>query len=157
MSAAPPYWSWVEGRMNGGQSASDPPWVTPPKGHQPFDFFGVIDTPVAPTAQTTVLTFVVPAGWFGVIQDLTHFVEGGFFQQGSGELIWRLQLDQEYVQNYGNILVSFGDMSSPRSVYAIVLEPRQRVTYSIENVSFAAGGTRSICGCRGWFWPSITR
>lgn len=134
-----------------------PPWVSPPEGADPFDFFGVIDTPAVGAGETEVLTFVVPAGYLGVICDLTHLVEGPSLQEGSGDLIWRLRFDRQTVKNYGDIRVSFGDLASPRSVYSLRMRPRQKVVYTVENVAYLPAGSRIICGCRGWFYPEVQR
>lgn len=130
------------------------PWEVPPPDSEPFDFFGVLETP-AMGDEGVVLSFVVPAGYRGVIRDLGHYVEGPSLAQGSGDLIWSLKFDRAYVKNYGSIKVSFGDLAAPRAVYGLRLQPGQTVYYSVKNVAYAPVGTRIICNARGWFYPEV--
>jgi len=136
---------------------SAPPWEIPPDGSDPFDFWNVIDTPAAGSAEVTALSWVVPAGYRAVIRDLTHVVQGPDFGQGSGDIIWRLQADKVYIKNYGELTVSFGDIAQPRAVYGIRLAPRQTFYYRVKNVGYANAGTKVICNTRGWFYPEVPR
>lgn len=131
------------------------PWVEPPEGFQPFDFAGVIDTPAisGPLADSAVLLFTVPAGFDAVIRDLSHNVTGGGFVEGSGDLVWRLRVDNEYVRNFGRLTVQFGTVAEPRGTYGIVVKSGQTFRYLVANAGYIAGGTKVICTARGWFYP----
>lgn len=134
-----------------------PPWEIPPDGADPFDFWGTINTPAAGDPETTVLSWVVPAGYRAVIRDLTHTVDGPDFGQGSGDLVWRLQADRQFIKNYGDLKVTFGDIAQPRAVYGIRLAPRQTFYYRVKNVAYAPTGTKIICNTRGWFYPEVPK
>ena len=119
-----------------------PPWEIPPDLADPFDFFGVLDTPIAGAAEATVLSFLVPAGYACVIRDLTHFVEGPALTQGSGDLTWALRFDKQIAKNYGQIKVTFGNMDNPRAVYGLRAKARTKVSYSVINTAYLSAGTR---------------
>ena len=133
------------------------PWSEPPENFQPFDFAGVIDTPAisGPLTDSLVLSFQVPRGFDGVVKDLSHNVTGGGFVEGSGDLVWRLRVDNQYVKNYGRITVQFGTIAEPRATYGIVLRSGQTFRYLVANAAYGVGGTKIVCSARGWFYPRV--
>lgn len=134
------------------------PWIEPPEGFQPFDFAAVVDTPAVsgPLTDSLVLSFAVPRGFDGVIKDLSHNVVGGGFTEGSGDLVWRLRVDNQFVKNYGRITVQFGTIAEPRGTYGIVLKSGQTFRYLVANAAYLVGGTKIICTARGWFYPRVS-
>lgn len=153
-SNAPQIWTPTQSALVALYAA--PPWEVPPEGADPFDFWNAIDTPGI-GVEETALSWKVPAGYRAVIRDLTHFVDGPDFGQGSGSMIWRLQADRQYIKNYGELKVSFGDVAQPRGVYGIRLAPRQTFYYRVLNVSYGSAGTKVICNTRGWFYPEVPK
>lgn len=129
-------------------------WDVAPPGSQPFDFHAGVVVPAAGSAVVVVLSFQVPSGYNGVILGLSHVLDGPGFSQGSGDLVWRLRVDRQYVRNYGNLTVSFGSIEQPRPVAGgILLRSSQTVYYEFLNVAYAAGAARSLVSVQGYFWP----
>lgn len=129
------------------------PWLMMPPGFDSFDWGSGIPTPAIGAGNVTVLQFSVPSQYRGIIRGLTHYTTGPGFQQGSGDLIWRIRLDNKYVRNYGNISVEFGDKRESRETFGILLNPGQTVYYLVQNVNYAPAGTRIVCQMKGWYWP----
>ncbi|MBK8200668.1 MAG: hypothetical protein IPK75_20215 [Acidobacteria bacterium] len=98
--------------VNTPGQAAYPPWEVAPPGSQPFDYVGVISTPAAGSTDQLVLSFQVPFGWDGTIKKITNVYTGPGFFEGSGDLIWRIRRDGQFVKNYDSILVTFGDVQN---------------------------------------------
>lgn len=149
-----------------------PPWVTmPPEGRRfrpisvaPLTSFG---SPGPFTgADVVVLQMRVPLGYDGVISDVVANFSGSGFDEGSGEITWRLAADYlpigglttggRYLRDMGNILVSLGSLTQPSPV------PRGGLRiYSWDLVTFYANISAAatvangniICSIAGWTWP----
>ncbi len=142
---------------SGAGPAAFPPWEVPPPGSQPFDYVGVISTPAAGSTDQLVLSFQVPFGWDGTIKKITNVYTGPGFNEGSGDLIWRIRRDGQFVKNYDAIVVTFGDVQNGREVLGpgIVVLSTQLVEYTLDVAGgFAPGpGTNIYCAFSGYFWP----
>lgn len=131
----------------------DLPWLYPPPGFRSFDWVRSIATP-AVGVETTVLGFSVPVGFDGVIRRISNNFTGGGFIQGSGDLIWRIRVNNRVVQNFGAILTEFGSISQPREIDGIVVRAGQAVTYSVTCSNAAlSGGSYVVCCFSGYYWP----
>lgn len=134
-----------------------PPWVTPPPGFQPFDFQGILATPAVGSGDQTVLSFIVPRGYNGVIRRISHNYTGDSYPEGSGGLVWRILADGRAVKNYGAMLFSFGNLVTPRPTDGILVYENQLVAYTVSVVNaggfIPAASTFIICTAAGWIWP----
>lgn len=132
---------------------SESPWIFPPLGWEPFDEVKSIDTPAINT-QTVVLAKKIPQGYDGVIRRISNNFTGGGFVQASGQLVWRIALDNQVVRNYGNIQVEMGSISHPRETDGILVRAGQVVRYYVTCTDGALiGGTKIICCFAGYIWP----
>lgn len=94
-----------------------PPWVEMPEKGKPFEEVGSINLPpVNPAVEETILTFKVPDGLDGVIKRYSCNFGGGGFVQMSGDLIWRIYVDTQVVENFVNILNERGTMQNPKDL-----------------------------------------
>lgn len=130
------------------------PWSEPPPGFQSFDAHKQIPSPPLST-DTEVLRLVAPDGYDGVIRRLSNNYTGPNFVQGSGQIIWRLLIDQMVVKNYGQITIEMGSPQWPRETDGILLRSGQVVRYmvSISDPALAGSAGGVICALGGYFWP----
>jgi hypothetical protein len=143
----------------GGRKYDSPPWVKMPVQGKRFSYINSIPLPVSGYGtDQLVLSFLVPLGWDGVINYVVQNYTGQGFQEGSGDLTWRLQLNERYVKNLGSTTMQIGTLTSgpisPNT--SIVVLSNQLVQYFVNVAASAAAdlnGGRIIASCWGWFWP----
>jgi hypothetical protein len=90
--------------------------VRAPLAHHPFRKVGTVPTPLAATGDVEVLAFQVPHGYDGVIAGLVNLYTGPGFQDGSGDLEWRLAINRVYATHLGQVLVTLGSQQQPFTV-----------------------------------------
>lgn len=136
------------------------PWVEMPPEARRFQRVSSIALPVDNAVDNLVMTFQVPLGYDGVLLTLTNVFTGSGFLEASGDITWRLKINnQYYLRDLGAIQVSLGDLSIP---YALEgggyrLKSGQVLSYY---VSIAVGAAarlnpagRVLCGVSGWVYP----
>ena len=131
----------------------------PPPGFKSFDPTGIISTPVINT-ETTVLILPIPIGWDGIILRIANVFIGPGFVDGSGDLTWRILVDNlNPVDNYGAILTTIGTYSlggygiTPREISGIIVRSGQNIYYTVTNTNAALiPGTQVACIFGGYFW-----
>jgi hypothetical protein len=141
-----------------GQKYASPPWVKMPAQGKRFSKINSIALPSNDGLDHQVLQFLVPQGYDGCIVGVVNLYTGSGFAEGSGDLTWRIRLNQRYVKDYGVITTTIGSLQIPYTVNAgqILLQANQNVQYFV-NRSVGSGGNlnggRIICGLFGWYWP----
>jgi hypothetical protein len=142
-----------------------PPWMRMPaegRRFQAVEVLGPLNSlPVGWDDGTDrlVLTTTVPYGYDGVLTGIVTLFSGTGFQEGSGDITWRVQNNLRWIRDYGNIQESIGSLTSAS------LDPRlgsrlySRQVLRIY-VAFAAGAAavldpdgRIIVAMQGWFYP----
>ncbi len=141
-----------------GKKYTDPPWVKMPQQGKRFSPIGSIPLPTTYNTDILVLSFRVPLGYDGVIKYVVENYTGQGFSEGSGDLIWRISLNQRFVKNYGNTNVQLGSLVAGPSIpnSEIILLSNQLVQFWINVAPAAAGdlnGGRILSAAFGWFWP----
>ena len=129
-------------------------WLDEPPGSIPFDEQGTISIPAAnPGVDTVVLAIRVPGGFDGVIKWISNNLPGvaGF---SPGNLIWRIQINNRPVRNFGNILNEKGTIAQGREVSPIRVFSGDLITYTIQQVPPAALTGQTVCSLTGYFFPS---
>ena len=148
---------WVKGSGFDNLQTTEQPWNTQPMGSQNFDEQASIQIPSIITGWVTVMSFIVPLGMEGVIKNYAANFTGGGFQDGSGDLVWRLLQDKRPIRNFDYITTERGSPESPRSVSGgIRIYSGQLIEFQINHVSnnLLANGF-IICGLSGYFYPNI--
>jgi hypothetical protein len=142
-----------------GRKWTEPPWVRMPTQGKRFSKIGSIPLPAANATDTLVSSWRVPYGYDGCIVSVVFNTDGTLgFQQGSGDLTWRLQLNQRWVRDYGNVTTYIGSLTTPYNINSgqILLQSGQLVQMFV-NRSVASGGTisggRVVMATFGWTWP----
>jgi hypothetical protein len=133
------------------------PWVKMPPQAKAFREISSIPLPAANGLDTLVLSFIVPYGYDGVAVTTIANYTGQGFVEGSGDLSWRVQLNERYVKNYGNLQTSVGSLLIPTNIgNSIRLLSGQLVQFFV-NRSVASApnliGGRIICALLGWWYP----
>jgi hypothetical protein len=148
----------------GRKKYNSPPWITMPREGRRFKPVGIL--PVSSfggvAGTQTALTMTVDTGYDGVLTDIvcevvadgaTGFIEGG------GDVIWRLQNNQHYVRDLGNIQVTMGSLTSPGVVPrgGVRIFSRNVLTFlvSIDASGLAnlSPGARIVTSLSGWMYP----
>jgi hypothetical protein len=134
------------------------PWVVmPPQGRR-FQYINTIPRPPV-GVETEVLKFRVALGWNGVIRGVVNNFIGAGFKEGSGDLVWRIQLNLRYARDYGNIKTSLGDLTGPYDMNAggILIKSGEDVRYLVTmNAAGAAHldpAGRVLASLYGWTYP----
>jgi hypothetical protein len=141
-----------------GMRYKDPPWVKMPMQGKRFSKIVSIPLPANNGLETLVGSFLVPMGMDGVGVSVIFNYTGQGFAEGSGDLTFRLKLNQHYVKDYGNIQTSIGSLVTPYNVNSgqILLKSDQLVSFWV-NASVASAGNlnggRVIAALFGWYYP----
>jgi hypothetical protein len=135
------------------------PWLHMPAQGRRFQY---VNSPLLPPfdgLDYVITQFEVPIGYDGVIITLTGLYTGVGFAEGSGDITWRLRINQRWVRNYGAIQTSLGDLRTPYAIHGggIRIYSNQLVRM-YANIAVAALGhldptARIICGLTGWLYP----
>jgi hypothetical protein len=135
-----------------------PPWITmPPQGRR-FQEVNTINLPAINT-DTAVLDFRVPLGYDGVINGIVNRVIGPGFVEGSGDVEWRIRLNLHYLQDYGQIQTSLGDLTNPCSMQGggIRVKSGQLIRYMVMITANGAAhldpNDRILASLSGWYFP----
>lgn len=136
----------------------DPNLVFPATGKE-FFRQQAIQLPAEGSGNVAVLSFRVPTGYEGIIYGVLHKFTGVGFVPGSGTLVWRLQLQNRFAKNYGNVQIELGDFSTYFPIdHYIRVHSQQVITYYVNRAAGSGGldpAGRVITGIRGWFYPLI--
>ena len=131
-------------------------WVRAPDRFTPFRKTASIPTPL-PGADNLVLSFLVPHGYDGVIAGLFHRYTGPGFQEGNGDIEWRLLINRTYAIHLGNVLVSLGSQQRPYPVDGGIFVQSGNLIQYLVNVPNLSGGilpinSQIVCGLEGLFY-----
>lgn len=158
-------WNWIvaQGGLSKicpgmGTVYDDPPWIKMPAQGRRFSKIGSIALPPASGAfgaDIQVVSMVVPQGWDGTIISTVNQFTGQNFFDGSGDISWRLLINQRYVKDMGNIQVTLGTTTQPWPVNSgsIRIQSRQliQMVANVANANPVNG--RIVCAMFGWFYP----
>lgn len=110
---------------------------------------------LAVNVNTSLIEFRIPIGWDGVINRIYHTYTGLGFEDGSGQLYWRLRVGSRYARNLGSIPFLYGSIASPFAIpgYGILVYSNQKVSYEVEKTDASINNGNIICGVVGWIWP----
>lgn len=141
------------------QYANNPIDVMPDTG-QPLHYAQAIATPAYGTDDTEVISFIVPDGWIAVIKAVYNDYGNNAFQEGSGELTWRIDVSGTYPPGFDSITTRLGSTQFPRPLQgAIIALSGQKVRYTVSVAATATipiGNTAlTTCGFDGYFVPAL--
>jgi hypothetical protein len=119
-----------------------PIWIDPPSNWEVVDQATYITLP-AVGVTSTILSFTVPPGRNGVIQKIANNLVGGGFTEGSGDVIWRILVDNAPppgATSYNSIVNSLGNPASPTSIPGFRIYENQVVSIVVQNVAVVPAG-----------------
>ncbi|MBZ5522261.1 MAG: hypothetical protein LAP21_08465 [Acidobacteriia bacterium] len=105
--------------------------------------------PAPAAAATVLLTYTVPAGLNGVVTLLGIFNVGASFVSGSGQVIWRVLVNDAAVKGMENLQSPFGTDSLPLPVAMPLVEnDTLKITVEIPNGQAALAFPANSTGAR---------
>lgn len=124
----------------------------------PLNRTGGIITPATAAGDTLVIEERVPQGYDGLLQGVYWFYTGSGFDQGSGDIVWRVQLGQRFLEDLGAVTFQMGSPQSPMPLTEgqILLSGQTvRVLVNVPNLSgmIQIGASRIAAGLIGFYWP----
>lgn len=138
-------------------SYMDPsPWIAMPSGGEPFRYPNQAAVSLgAVGSDTVVVSFAVPRGKNGDITIISNQFVGGGWTEGSGGLVWRIDVNGVAVQGYNSILASIGSMSNPADLRLGPIRIRENdfVRLILNNVSVAQASQYLLGQLGGYFYP----
>jgi hypothetical protein len=122
----------------------------------PFNVAGSIPTPGA--VDTVVCTGTVPQGYDGLLVAIYQTFQGSGFENGSGDIVWRIQINQRFVLGLADNPYSLGNSKQPFPLTQgqILLSGQTfRFIVNVPNTSggLIVAGSRISCGLIGFYWP----
>jgi hypothetical protein len=129
-----------------------------PVGAVPFNRRGSILTPDPADGDQQVISLLCPTGYDGLIQGAYWFYTGTGFEQGGGDIVWRVQLNLRYLRDLGNTPYALGSIESPMPLtegQVVLSGQRARVLVNVPNLSgtIQIGASNTVAGLIGFFWP----
>jgi len=130
-----------------------------PDGAVEFYERGSVITPVPAPTPTTILQFVVPTGYLGIIYGVLLHYTGTGFEEGSGDIIWRVMVGNAWAApGLGNCLFSLGTVGQCLSLTDyIATNSNQRISVGVQvpNTSgnIQVGASRILATLQGWYYP----
>jgi hypothetical protein len=135
-----------------------PPWEVMPPNGRPFHYQQAVACPALGTNDFAVVSFLVPTGWNAAIKAIANLYTSAGFVEGSGDLIWRIDVDGVYLPGFDAITTTLGSTDQARRLEgAILAKSNELVRYTV-SVAAGAGipvgaGNNIICAIDGWFYP----
>lgn len=136
----------------------EPEWGSLPALAVPFRKIQSIITPAAAAGDQVVSQLIVPQGYDGLLAGIFWRYNGVNFIEGSGDIFWRIQVNQRFVKDLSNVGFTLGSSVTPMPMTeGQQLQSRQRISVVV-NVPNISGtiqvGTSTITGgLFGFFWP----
>lgn len=107
-------------------------------GAEPFEQDGTTAYNAPGAGPATVLTWTVPAGFVALIRQMSIVHVGGGFQDGSGNIIWRVFKNGAPYRGLNNLLAQYGALQTPRDLYPSLLAMENDVLTITATVPAAA-------------------
>ena len=124
----------------------------------PFHITGTIATPATAAGDVLVCSGRVPLGYDGLLTEIFQNYQGSGFQQGSGDIVWRVKRNQQWVKTLGNLPYSLGNPKNfvPLTEGQIIYSGTLFQMYvNVPNLSsmIQVGSSLITCGMNGFYWP----
>ena len=129
-----------------------------PAGGVPFYVGGHVATPAPADGDVLVCSGRVPHGYDALLTEIYQIYQGSGFQQGSGDIVWRIRRNQIWLKTLGNMPYSLGTPKSPvwLTQGEIMFSGTQFFFFvNVPNLSgmIQVGASTISCGMRGFYWP----
>jgi len=129
-----------------------------PAGGRPFHVTGTITTPDAAAGDVLVCQARVPYGYDALLAYIYQIYQGSGFEQGSGDIVWRIRRNQFWLKQLGNNPYQLGSVQNPLPLTEgqIILSGSLFSYYvNVPNLSgmIQVGASLISCGMLGFYWP----
>lgn len=133
-------------------------YMMPAEGREWYERASIITPAINPAPGQLVLDFQCPSGYRGLLYGITNLYLGTGFVQGSGDLIWRLQIGNGWVRDMGEMLYMLGAVGQPFPLSdQYLIAPNQRVRMFVQTVNASGliqvGVARMVMELQGWWMP----
>ena len=117
-----------------------------------------IVTPAPAAGDQVMIEYHVPTGFFGLLSGFFFQYSGIGFVQGSGDLIFRIRLNQRYLKDLSNVLFTLGNTKFPIPMtqgQPLLSDQRVQAIVNVPNLSGLIQVGQSTCyaGLFGFLWP----
>ena len=134
-----------------------PPYLVMPPNGVPVQEQAALTLP-AGAGNNVVVQWRVPTGYDGVLTSLVNLWTGGAgtFVDGSGDIVWRVQINRRYPRNYGNIITTLGSLTTPCQLFrgGLRIYSGELLTYMVNHAANAGlTGGNVICAFLGYIYP----
>lgn len=131
------------------------PWIDPPNGYLSFDEVSTIALPATLNVDTQVLAYQIPQGWEGVIKFYSCSFDGTGFAEGSGDIVWKLNVNTQPMRGFNNITVSRGNNITQRLLSGgLRVFSNDTVYWYVNHVANAGINGVVTCSITGHIWPT---
>lgn len=128
----------------------------PPVNWENLDLLGYANLGEPGADPVTIIGYTVPIGRNGIINQIANNFVGGGFQEGQGNLVWRLLVDggtPPGANSYHEILGSLGSPAAPTRIAGFRIFENQVITFVAQNIEIMQAD--QIVGARllGYLYP----
>lgn len=129
------------------------PRIEPPPASVPIDITDLIAMPVLGVT-STVVSYTIPDGWLAIFFGCSCNFAGGGFQQGSGDLVWRLWIDNAVVRNYDNVRFEKGTVQQFRQIPGgLLVVSNSVIKWTVTHAANNLLNGPIICSLAGYMFP----
>lgn len=139
------------------------PWMRMPADGIRFPtgppYSGSIGMPAFDGLDHLVFAFIVPTGYDGVLTGFTQLYTGTGFVEGSGDITWRVKINQRFPHGLGQTITTIGNLGNPTTAApgGVRIQSRQYIQYFVNLLPAAAArldaAARIVCSVSGWLYP----
>ena len=117
-------------------------------------------TPAPAAGDVLVLDWTVPYTYDGIIYGICLQYSGTGFEDGSGDIIWRVRIGNAWARNMGNVTTALGEVYQFLNItdkIDISGGDRVQIYVNVPNLSgnIQVGASRILVGVQGWVYPSV--
>lgn len=127
----------------------------PPNNWENIDQLNYVDLP-AITAVATIISFTVPIGRNGIIKKVANNYVGGGWVEGSGDVIWRILVDDGPIPgatSYNSIAGSLGSPANPVEISGFRIFENQTIKLVALNNNVVVAGQKVGGRLLGYLYP----
>ena len=138
---------WEEQDETGAYPVQSKPWNT----------LGGIVTPLTAAGDQVVCSFKVPLGYDALFSGMFMGYSGSGYQQGSGDIVWRILVNIHYPDELGNIGYIYGTPQEPLPLtegQIVFSNSTISLVVNVPNLSgnIQVGASRVFGGLLGFMW-----
>ena len=129
-----------------------------PKQSVPIRETKGIVTPAPAAGDQVIFGYRVPKAYFGFLSGFFFQYSGVGFTQGSGDLVFRIKLNQRYVKDLSNVTFTLGSPKFPLPMtqgQILLSDQLLEMIVTVPNLSglIQVGASTCYAGIYGFLWP----